>query len=303
MFTAHHIFQKLSPFQIVKDLGLEIEEKDDSYFTPHPNDPNHSLRITPSQFVGFPNGPTPGCEVVDFLAMLFGSYSGAIDHIIRRYNHLVSLPVAYSWSDDREQLIEALKAEREQFETILSLRIPLRSQSGGLGAGFIYCRRKELDPQRIWPLLYIVKGSDLNRVLQRLPKPGRPFDADETYLVLPYFQNFCRFAQLHICDLHDNLLKTIPVNSSQYMIFGLHSCFAGEKIQVAESPHEAARLYSASLYWGEYSGVVHIRFDPEGEPHQSPLQSARLAVTQQTDFQTLINSRKVFQHLEVIDPQ
>src|SRR6266704_1371818 len=145
MLTAHDIFQKVSPLQTVNDLGLELEEKDGSYFIPHPNAPNHSLRITPSQFVGFPNGPTPGCEVVDFLAMLFGSYSEAIDHIIRRYNHLVSLPVAYSWSDDRDQLIEASKAEREQFETILSLRIPLRSHSTGVGAGFMYCRRKELD--------------------------------------------------------------------------------------------------------------------------------------------------------------
>ncbi len=304
MLAAHHIFQDLSPLQIIKDLGLKLEEKNGSYFTPHPKDPTHSLRINASQFVGSLNGPTPGCEVVDFLAMQFGSYSKAVDYIVRRYNHLVSLPVGYSLGDEPNQLVEALKAQREQFERILSLQIPLRSQSQGLADGVLYCRRKQLDPQHIWRVLYIVKGSHLNGVLQRLAKPGRPFEADETYLVLPYFQNFCRFAQLQICDLHEKLLKTVPVDSSQIMIFGLHTCLLGKKrIQVVESPHEAAQAYSASVYAGEYGGFVHLRFDPQGEPHKSPLQSARLVVTQQTDFQSLINSRKVFQHLEVIDPQ
>src|SRR6266404_5066961 len=124
MLTAHHIFQKLSPFQIVKDLGLDIEEKDGSYFTTHPQDESRSLLITSSQFVGFPNGPTPGCNALDFLAMHFGSYSEAIDHVAQRYDHLVALPVGYTWGEVRDQLAEALKAAREQFETILSLQSP-----------------------------------------------------------------------------------------------------------------------------------------------------------------------------------
>ena len=125
MLTAHHIFQKLSPFQIVKDLGLEIEEKDGSYFTTHPLDESHSLLITRSQFVGFPNGPTPGCNPVDFLAMHFGSYFQAIDHIAQRYDHLVALPVGYTWGEVRDQLAEALKAAREQFDPSSTVREPI----------------------------------------------------------------------------------------------------------------------------------------------------------------------------------
>lgn len=122
MFGAHHIFQGLTPFQIVKDLGFEIEENHGSYFTKHPEDERHSLLITQSQFVGFPNGPTPGCNAVDFLAMHYGSYSQAMDHIAQRYANLVALPVGYSWGEVREQLAEELKAEREQFETIFVRR-------------------------------------------------------------------------------------------------------------------------------------------------------------------------------------
>jgi hypothetical protein len=245
MIATHHIFEELSPFQIVKDLGLQIEQKQGSYFTTHPKNKGHSFRITQTQFVGFPNAPTPGCNAVDFLAMHFGSYSEAIDHLAQRYPHLVALPVGNTWAAAREQLAETMKAAREQFETILSLQNPLRSQSPELMNGFMYCRRKGLDPQHIWRMLYIVRGGHLNRVLQRLPNLVRPFDSNETYLVLPYFQDFCRFALLEVCDLNDKLLKTIPVNSCQHMLFGLHSCYAAQKtVHVVESPHEAAKAYS-----------------------------------------------------------
>lgn len=164
MLATHHTFQELSPFQIVKDLGLQIEEKHGSYFTTHPKDKNHSLRITQTQFVGFPNAPTPGCNAVDFLAMHFGSYSEAIDHIAQRYAHLVALPVGYTWGEARDQLAEAMKAAREEFEGILSLQSPLRSQSQELVAGYMYCRRKGLDPQYIWRMLYIVRYRNLCRL-------------------------------------------------------------------------------------------------------------------------------------------
>jgi hypothetical protein len=40
------------------------------------------------------------------LAMHFGSYPEAVDHIAQRYDHLVALPVGYTWGEVRDQLAE-----------------------------------------------------------------------------------------------------------------------------------------------------------------------------------------------------
>src|SRR6266436_9261075 len=55
------------------------------FFTPHPQHPEQLLQIEDHEFVGRADGLTPACNVFDFLALHFGSYRQAIDHVIGKY--------------------------------------------------------------------------------------------------------------------------------------------------------------------------------------------------------------------------
>src|SRR6266404_743048 len=101
---AQDIFRTLQPYQVVADLGLPLEKRDDLYFTPHPQHPEHPLQIEDNEFVGHANCPTPTCNVFDFLALHFQSYREAIDYLIEKYYNLASLPIGLDWESVRDQI-------------------------------------------------------------------------------------------------------------------------------------------------------------------------------------------------------
>src|SRR6266705_1865348 len=140
---AQDIFPTLEPFRVVADLRLPLENREGLFFTPHPQHPEDLLQIEEHEFVGRADGPTPACNVFDFLALHFGSYRKAMDHVIGRYYNLASVPTGLDWDLVRDQIVERLQADREQFEKILSLQKPLRARSDKLVSGFLYCRGKD----------------------------------------------------------------------------------------------------------------------------------------------------------------
>src|SRR5258707_329963 len=176
---THDIFPRVEPYRVVADLGLPIQQKNELFFTPHPRDENHLLQIESHEFVGHANGPTPAGNVFDFLALHFGSYGEAVDYVIDRYHNLASMPTRVSLDSVRDQLVESSKAAREQFEAILALREPLRTRSTKLLGGYLYCRRNGLDLNHIWRMLYIVRGDDLNVMLQSWLGGEEAFEAGE----------------------------------------------------------------------------------------------------------------------------
>jgi len=276
------------------------------FFTPHPRDANYLLQIGSREFVGRSDYPTPACDVFDFLALHFGSYGKAVDYVIDRYYNLASMPTGVSFDSVRDQLVESSKAAREQFETVLALREPLRTRSEKLLGGYLYCRRKELDLEHIWRMLYIVRGDDLNVVQQSWLGGEEAFEAGECYLICPYFKNRHTFGLLEIFNLDEQHLRTVHLNPTKHMFFGLQTCFPdNHQTHVVSTRQEAARMYSRAMENGDFkTGVVHVQFNPNGEPSSEPaLRSGLFRVTKDTDFNTLVKHREAFEDLEIIDPE
>jgi len=65
---AQQIFPRLEPYRIVSDLGLQREEQNGLWFTPHPQHPKHLLQIERDEFVGACDGPTPACPLREWLS-------------------------------------------------------------------------------------------------------------------------------------------------------------------------------------------------------------------------------------------
>jgi hypothetical protein len=300
---AQHIFARLSPYQVVVGLGLSIEQRDGLFFTPHPKNPDHLLQIREREFVAHANGPTPALNLFDFLALHFGSYRRALEHVINQYYNLAALPVGLNWEGVLDELVDGLRTERDQFERILSLREPLRLRLAPIEA-YPYCRGRQLALGHIWRMLYIVRGKELNQALQHLPGWTPGLDPEERCLVIPFFKNYHTFALLEIYNLERKLLKTFHLNPSQHMFFGLHTCFPNNsQTRIYSTPETAAQSYSYAMETAEYrTGFVHTRFNPSGEPSEPLLKSGLFIVTQDTDFNSLVNNRRAFEQLEVFDP-
>src|SRR6266478_1128746 len=271
----------------------------------HPQHRQHRLQIERNEFVGACDGPTPACTVFDFLAMCLGSYEEAIEYAIAHYYNLASLPSGMTFDSVRDQMVLGLQEEREQFENILSLRDPLRKRTEKLIGGYIYCRGKGLDPNHIWRMLYIVRGEDLNLVLQRWLKPGKTFERGKCYLVFPYLRSRHAFAALEICDLNEKHLMTLQLIPCAHMFLGLHTCFPDTRqTQVFSTRQEAAANYSQAMERGDYHlGFVHTRFNPNGENSEPSLRSGVFVVTKTTDFNTLVKNGQAFEELKIIDRQ
>src|SRR5713226_1098169 len=112
---AEHIFSRVSPYQVVVDLKLEIQQQNGLFFTPHPRHPAQTLQIGEHEFVAQANSAIPACSKFDFLATYLGSYSRAVDHLIDRYYDLAAMPLGLPWDEVRVQLVESLMAEHDQF--------------------------------------------------------------------------------------------------------------------------------------------------------------------------------------------
>src|SRR5258708_7869732 len=261
---AQHIFPALQPYRIVVDLGLKIQEQNGLSFTPHPKDSAHLLQISTNEFIGQANGPTPACNLFDFLALYFGSYGTAADFAINRYYNLASLPVGLGWEAVRDPMVAGLKADREQFENILSLRDFLPRGAVPVSA-LQYCSGKALSQDKIWRMLYIVAGKDLNLVLQRLPNAGGPLDDKQCYLVFPYLKNRHTFALLEICDVREKPVRTLQLHPARHVFFGLHTCFPrNQDTRAVTTRQEAMLRYSRALLDDEFrTGFVHTRFNPK----------------------------------------
>ncbi len=87
------IFGRVKPYRVVTDLKLPLENKNGVFFTPHPKFPEYTFELKGHELVGLEfNNPTPGCNLFDFLAMHFGGYEAAVDHMSRHYFNLAMMP-------------------------------------------------------------------------------------------------------------------------------------------------------------------------------------------------------------------
>ena len=302
---AQDIFPTLEPFRVVADLRLPLENREGLFFTPHPQHPEDLLQIEDHEFVGRADGLTPACNVFDFLALHFGSYRQAIDHVIGKYFNLASLPTGLAWDSVGDQIVERLRNDREQFQSVLALRNGLRERSDRLGVASMFCRGKEFDPDHIWRMLYFAHGRDLNRVLRNWLKREDVFDATKCYLVVPYMVNRHSYGLLEIRDLNEKHVQTVVLNPSRYMFFGMHTCLPDNReTQVFSTRQEASLMYSRAMERADFQiGFLHVRVNANAEIMHPPLRSGTFIVTENADFNTLANTRRAFETFEVIDPQ
>src|SRR6266851_6436074 len=105
-FKAQQVFRRLAPYTVVSDLGLPLIKRNDAFFTPHPKFPEYSFEIRRNELVAAEyNNPTPGCNLFDFLALHFGSYEEAFEHVSDRYFNLAMTPSGIPLGIDAERIV------------------------------------------------------------------------------------------------------------------------------------------------------------------------------------------------------
>jgi hypothetical protein len=301
---AQQIFQRLTPYRVIADLRLPLENRDGVFFTPHPKFPQYSFEIRGHELVGAEyNNPTPGCNLFDFLEMHYGSYEKGLEHLNSRYFNLATKPSSITLGSLQDELIKSLKSERQQFEEILALREPFRNHSEKLGAAFMYCRRLDLSTDHAWRMFYAASGEEINRALHYPPDDSRAFNPTQLCWVFPYFANHHRVALLEIHDADDKPVRTVKLNPSRYAFFGLHSCLPdNQETRVFGTREEALKMHGDGMKMGDFQvGFLHVLFDPDKATSEPPISSGVFLVSEKTDFNTLVNTRLAFKDFYVAD--
>ncbi len=303
--TAQEVFPSLSPHQVVVGLELPVEEMDGLLFALLPGHPEHELQIDNTEFVGVTYyTPKPAYSVFDFLECYFGSYDEAINHVITEYFHLATIP---SWmlSGIRDQMVQDLKDQRDQFDDILALSTPFRSQSTNLSRAAMYCRRLGLEWHEAARMFSVARGEDVNRVLHYSRRQVPPLDPEELYWIFPYFKNRYTFALLEIHDESGKSVRTVKLNSSRFLYFGLHTLLPNlRQIRVFDSREGAMEMHGHATEMGEYGiGSLHVLTDSKLEVTDPPFEAGVFVLSEKTEFTTLAQIRDAFQDFEIADAQ
>jgi len=304
LLKAQQVFRRLTPYRVIADLQLPLENRDGAFFTPHPKFPEYSFEIRRNELVAAEyNNPTPGCNLFDFLAMHYGSYEEAFEQVSNRYFNLAMTPSGITLGSMQDELVTGLKDERQQFEDILALREPFRLQSQKLTQAFMYCRRLELSRDHAWKMFYVAIGADINRALHYSPDDSRTLNPTEIYWIFPFLENHHRFAMLEICDVNENPVRTVKLNPSRYMFFGLHSCVPdNQQTRVFGTREEALKMHGYAMAMGDFKiGFVQVQFDPDKEASEPPMSSGVFLVSEKTNFNTLVNTRLAFKEFYIAD--
>jgi hypothetical protein len=154
-------------------------------------------------------------------------------------------------------------------------------------------------------MFYAAKGEDINRALHYLPEDGRAFNPTELYFVFPYFANHHTVALLEIHDAEDKPVRTVSLNPSRYMFFGLHSCMPDNReTRVFDTREAALKMHGYGMKMGNFRiGFVHVLFDPDKAASEPPVSSGVFLVSEKTNFNTLVNTRLAFKDFYVADDQ
>src|SRR5713226_1623368 len=108
----------------------------------------------------------------------------AVDFAIGEFWNLAVLLPNETLTSIRDQIVQNLKDERQQFEQILALGQPLRTYGPGLPEAFMYCRRLGVEPHLAARMFYVVRGEALNKVLHYANHSVRPLKPNELFLRL-----------------------------------------------------------------------------------------------------------------------
>ena len=127
----------------------------------------------------------------------------------------------------RDQLVQNLEAQRNQFDDIFALGMPFRSQSEKLTRAYMYCRRLGLNWHEAARMFYVAKGEHINRVLHYSRVRVRALKPRELYWIYPYFKNRHTFGLLEIRDIKGKSVRTVKLNPSRFLFFGLHAQLPG----------------------------------------------------------------------------
>lgn len=287
------------------DLKLPLEERDGQFFTRHPQFPDQEFQIESNEFIGVGYGsPTPACNVFDWLALYFdNSYEKGIDFCIDSYHNLAQVPIGISIGSIRDHMVDSLKDARRQFEEILALRDSLRYHDERLTNAYLYCRRLGLSPDHGWRMFYVATGKQLNKILHYPTDDTDRLETNKAYLVFPFFKNRHTFAMLQIREDCGKLVKTVDLNPSRYMFFGLHSCLPDNReTRVFANPEDALVMHSHAMQQGDFRlGFVSVGFNPSADPEPSPLRSGTFMITDPGDFNTIVKNRMAFDEFSVAD--
>ncbi len=295
------MFKLVTPFRVVTTLKLPLRERDGSFFTEHPQHPEHEFEIGPQEFVGLRyNSPTPGLGVFDFLALHLGSYEEAVDFAIREFFNLAMVPAPERLPGLREHFIRSLKDERQQFEEILALGQPLRTYCPQLGVAYMYCRRLGVEPHHAGRMFYVTSGETINNVLHYARQSVRPLNAKELYWVFPYLRSHHVFGLLEIEDAQGKLVRTVRLNPSHYLYFGLHSELGDcSQTRIFATRKQALEAYGYAMKMSRFGiGFLHLASDLKAAP-DPPRKKAIFVVAQKEDFNTLVSNRPAFEQFEV----
>jgi len=291
---------------VIADLGPPLVKRDNAFFTPHPKSPEHSFEIRSQELLGNEfTSPTPACNLFDFLALHFGSYEQAVDHLLNRYFNLASAPSGIAFEASRDIMVQRLKQERQQFEDILALREPFRdgAQSPSLMQAGLYCRRLGLSTDHAWRMFYPAPGEAINAALRLPVAHVRALNPKQVYFVHPYFKNHHTFGVLQIEDETNNLVRILRLNSSRYLWFGLHGCLPDVvETRVFGTREAALKMLGHAVAAGNFRvGFVHVLIDPNAEASQPPMNSGVFLASESTDFNTLCNHRLAFEQFSIAD--
>lgn len=227
-----------------------------------------------------------------------------MDWVIDHYFHLA--PPGIVLGSIRNHLVQNLKAERQQFEDVLSLREPFRAHSVYLVEAYMRCRRRQLEIDDAGRMCYVNTGQEGNKVLHYAVAPVEPLNPNEQYWIYPYLKNQHTFGLLEIEDADGKPIRRIRLNPNRFLFFGLHSCLADSKqIRVFGTREETLQGHSHAWKMGNFNiGFLQVLCDGASEDLAPALKLNRAVFveTETTDFDTIAKNRLAFTRLEIAAP-
>ena len=205
----------------------------------------------------------------------------------------------------RDQLVQNLEAQRNQFDDIFALGMPFRSQSEKLTRAYMYCRRLGLKWHEAARMFYVAKGEHINRVLHYSRVRVRALKPRELYWIYPYFKNRHTFGLLEIRDIKGKSVRTVKLNPSRFLFFGLHAQLPGiRQIRLFDSREAAMEMHGYAMQIGEFGiGSLHVLTDSTLDLTDPTIKAAVFFVSKKTEFTTLTQIREAFQDFEIADAQ
>ena len=298
------IFKALNPYQIFRDLQLDITEHSGRCFVTHPKNRTQRYQIEKFALVSTDrHNPLPACHLLDFLSWCLDTYEEAVQYIFNKYYYLLVIPGGIDEISLRQELVRDLRQSYQQFKDITQLGAPFQERRPEMQRVLHYCRRQFLDFSQITQLIYPVLGAQLCPILHYATSENIEFEEEAIYFVYPYFKNRYTIAHLEIQEVGKEKIQTLVFNPSRFTYFGLASCLPDvREIQIYGERQTAIRNHVEATNSNQHlTGFLHIHTaeqEPEGDPifaHGVYMQCSP------NELATIARYQPLFSHLRIAE--